>query len=206
MTKEYRLKTPLKKDEVVKLRVGDLLYISGEIFTSRDRTQRLILEAKGKGTLPFPLEGLVEFHAGPIVRRKGQEWEIVSIGPTTSFRMEAGEYRFIKETGIACVIGKGGMGEKTKEACKEFKAFYGVLPGGAAALLAKKVKHILGVYWLEELGVPEAMWHLEVEGFGPTIITIDPLGNDMYEDLEKRVYRNISKALSGTGGYAHGLS
>lgn len=198
MPKEYRFRTPLKKDEAIRFRVGDVLYVSGEVFTSRDRTQNLILESGSK--LPISLQGLVEFHAGPIVRRKNSEWEVVSIGPTTSLRMENKEYEFIRETGIAGVIGKGGMGSKTREACGEFKAFYGVLPGGAAALIAKSVKRIIGVYWLEELGVPEAMWHLEVENLGPITVVIDAFGNDLYDDLRKRVEENLSRALKSLGG------
>ncbi|MEM2478150.1 MAG: fumarate hydratase C-terminal domain-containing protein, partial [Thermoproteota archaeon] len=120
MTEEYRLRTPIKKEEVAKLKAGDILYVSGEIFTSRDRTQQLIL--KNKGALPFSLQGLIEYHAGPIVRRRNSQWEIVSLGPTTSFRMESSEYDFIRDTGIAGVIGKGGMGEKTRKACREFNA------------------------------------------------------------------------------------
>ncbi|MBO3768876.1 MAG: fumarate hydratase C-terminal domain-containing protein [Candidatus Brockarchaeota archaeon] len=193
MTEEYRLRTPIKKEEVAKLKAGDILYVSGEIFTSRDRTQQLIL--KNKGALPFSLQGLIEYHAGPIVRRRNSQWEIVSLGPTTSFRMESSEYDFIKETGIAGVIGKGGMGEKTRKACREFNAFYGVLPGGAAALLSKKVEKILGVYWLEELGVPEAMWHLRVQDLGPIIVAIDSFGNDIYDSLRKRVNENLSRLL-----------
>ncbi|MEM3029879.1 MAG: FumA C-terminus/TtdB family hydratase beta subunit [Thermoproteota archaeon] len=195
MTKEYRVKTPFKKEEVAQLKAGDILYVSGEVFTSRDRTQRLILDSKSMGKLPFSLEGLIEYHAGPIVRRRNSQWEIVSLGPTTSFRMEAGEYSFIKETGVSGVVGKGGMGEKTREACKEFKAFYGILPGGAAALLSKKVECILGVYWLEELGIPEAMWHLKVKDLGPIIVTIDSSGNDIYGSLRERINRNLSMLL-----------
>lgn len=193
LTEEYKLSTPLKKEEVAKLKAGDILYISGEVFTSRDRTQKLILENKGK--LPFSLQGLIEYHAGPIVRRRNSQWEIVSLGPTTSFRMEASEYDFIRETGIAGVIGKGGMGEKTREACREFKAFYGILPGGAAAFLSKKVEEIIGVYWLEELGVPEAMWHLKVKDLGPIIVAIDIFGNDIYDSLRERVSGNLSRLL-----------
>lgn len=195
LTEEYRLKTPLKKEEVAKLKAGDILYVSGEVFSSRDRTQRLILESKSEGKLPFSLQGLIEYHAGPIVRRKNSQWEIVSLGPTTSFRMESSEYDFIRETGIAGVIGKGGMGEGTRKACKEFKAFYGILPGGAAAFLSKKVEEILGVYWLEELDVPEAMWHLKVKDLGPIIVAIDSSGNDVYDSLRDRVDRNLSTLL-----------
>lgn len=197
MARGQRLRTPLEKEEVARLKAGDIIYVSGEVFTSRDRTQKLILENRDK--LPFSPKGLLEFHAGPIVRREGSEWKVVSIGPTTSFRMENSEYGFIKETGIAGVIGKGGMGSKTREACREFKAFYGVLPGGAAALIAKSVKRIIGVYWLEELSVPEAMWHLEVENLGPITVVIDSFGNDLYEDLRKRIDENLSRTLKILG-------
>lgn len=193
LAREYKLETPLGKEEVTKLRAGDILYVSGEVFTSRDRTQKLILENRNR--LPFSLQGLIEFHAGPIVRRKNSEWKIVSIGPTTSFRMEDNEYEFIRETGVVGIIGKGGMGSRTMEACREFKAFYGVLPGGAAALIAKSVKRIIGVYWLEELRAPEAMWHLEVKELGPITIVIDAFGNDLYEDLRRRVGENLSRVL-----------
>ena len=201
MVKEYRLRTPLKKDEVARLSVGEVIYVSGEVFTSRDRTQSLILKSRGK--LPISLQGLVEFHAGPIVRRKNSGWEVVSIGPTTSLRMENTEYELIRETGVAGVIGKGGMGSRTREACREFKTFYGVLPGGAAALIAKSVKHIIGVYWLEELGVPEAMWHLEVENLGPITVVIDAFGNDLYEGLIKRVDENLSRVLKSLEDQNH---
>jgi tartrate/fumarate subfamily iron-sulfur-dependent hydro-lyase beta chain len=193
LARRYRLRTPIGKEEVTQLQAGDIVCISGEVFTSRDRTQKLILENKDR--LPFSPQGLVEFHAGPIVRREGSEWKVVSIGPTTSFRMENNEYDFIKETRVVGVVGKGGMGSKTREACKEFKAFYGVLPGGVAALLAKRVKRVLGVHWLKELGIPEAMWHLEVQDLGPITVVIDASGNDLYEDLEKRVGGNLSKLL-----------
>lgn len=198
LTREYRLRTPIGKDEVVQLRSGDVLYVSGEVFTSRDRTQKLILENRNR--LPVPLQGLVEFHAGPIVRRKDSNWEIVSIGPTTSFRMENNEYEFINGTGIGGIIGKGGMGSRTREACREFKAFYGILPGGAAALIAKRVKRIIGVYWLEELGIPEAMWHLEVADLGPIMIVIDAFGEDLYEDLRRRIGENLSRILKSLEG------
>ena len=202
LAKRYRLRTPIRKEEVAQLQVGDTVYISGEVFTSRDRTQKLILENKDR--LPFLPQGLVEFHAGPIVRKEGSEWKVVSIGPTTSFRMKNNEYIFIKETRIAGVVGKGGMESKTREACKEFKAFYGVLPGGTAALLAKRVTRVLGVYWIEELGIPEAMWHLEVQDLGPITVVIDAFGNDLYEDLEKRVGENLSKLLRSLEDQSHG--
>jgi len=193
LAREHRLRTPIEKYDVAKLQAGDIVYLSGEVFTSRDRTQKLILENKDK--LPFSPQGLIEFHAGPIVRKEGSEWKVVSIGPTTSFRMESGEYDFIKETGIAGVVGKGGMGSRTREACREFKSFYGVLPGGAAALLAKRIKRVIGVYWLEEIGIPEAMWHLEVKDLGPITVVIDVYGNDLYEHLAKRISGNLSKLL-----------
>ncbi|MGQ9479662.1 MAG: FumA C-terminus/TtdB family hydratase beta subunit [Thermoproteota archaeon] len=196
---EYRLRTPIGKSEVRSLRVGDVIYISGEVFTIRDRAQKKILEEKRSRRLPFSLEGLVEYHAGPIVRRTGSGFEIISLGPTTSLRMEPWEYEFIRETGISGVVGKGGMGDRTRRACMELGAFYGVLPGGAAALLAKRIRGVKDVYWVEEMGVPEATWHLEVDELGPIIVVIDSEGNDLYDNLRKRVSENLSRALGSLG-------
>jgi len=92
--------------------------------------------------------------------------------------MEYYEYEFIEKTGVKIVIGKGGMGARTAEACKKFKAIYTIFPGGCGVLGASRVKRVVGVEWLD-LGIPEAMWILEVENFGPLIVAIDAHGNNL---------------------------
>jgi fumarate hydratase subunit beta len=182
------LKTPLKEEDVERLKVGDVVYLTGTIFTSRDRTQLKVMEIVKKGmSLPIDLTGLVEFHAGPVIKKTERGWNIVSMGPTTSFRMEKYEAEFIELTKIRGIVGKGGMGKLTVEACKKNKVFYGIYPGGAGALAAKSIKQVNASYFLQELGVPEAMWVLEVEKFGPIVVTIDTLGNNFYEQIKRKL-------------------
>jgi L(+)-tartrate dehydratase beta subunit len=131
--------------------------------------------------LPINLKGLPIFHAGPIVKEAEGKWRIVSIGPTTSMRMESLEYDFIERSGVKMIIGKGGMGRRTAEACKRFKAVHAIFPGGCAVVAAERVKRVLGVEWLD-LGVPEALWIMDVENFGPLIVSIDTKGNNLFEE------------------------
>lgn len=182
------LRTPLREEDVERLNIGDVVYLTGTIFTSRDKTQLKIIKMIKEGlSLPISLAGLVEYHAGPVVKKIGKEWNILSVGPTTSFRMERYEAEFIELTKIRGIVGKGGMGKLTIEACKRNKAFYGIYPGGAGALAAKSIKQVKGSYFLQELGVPEAMWILEVEKFGPVVIAIDSFGNNLYEQIKRKV-------------------
>lgn len=180
----HRLRTPISDGDVERLRVGDLVYVSGIVVTARDEAHRKVLEIlESGGSLPLDLRGLVLYHCGPVVRRRPDgSWEVVAAGPTTSMRMESVEAEFIARTGVKLVVGKGGMGARTAEAMKRYKAAYAVFTGGAGALAAESIKRVVDVYWLEELGVPEAMWVFEVEDFGPLVVTIDPTGRNFYEE------------------------
>ncbi len=182
-SKIYHLRTPLKEEDIEKLRIGDIVYLSGTVFTARDEAHAKILELIGKGeSLPMDFKGLALYHCGPVVRKKDDKYEIVAAGPTTSMRMESVEADFLEKTGVKMVIGKGGMGSKTAEAMKKHKAVYATFTGGAAVLAAVAVKRVVNVYWLEELGIPEAVWVLEVEEFGPLVVTIDSTGRNYYEE------------------------
>jgi len=178
------LKTPLKDDELCKVKVGDIVYLTGLLVTARDAAHERLL--KHGERLPVSLSGLPVFHAGPIVKKADGNWHIISIGPTTSMRMESMEYEFIERSGAKMVIGKGGMGSRTAEACKRFKAVHAIFPGGCAVVAAERVKRVVGVEWLD-LGVPEALWIMEVEDFGPLIISIDTRGNNMFDERMKSV-------------------
>ncbi|MCR8433275.1 MAG: FumA C-terminus/TtdB family hydratase beta subunit [Crenarchaeota archaeon] len=181
---EYHLKTPLSEEDVRKLKVGDIVYISGKIFAARDAAHKKILELLKKGErLPFDPQGLLVYHVGPVVKKVGDKWQVVAAGPTTSARMEIMEAEFIEMTGIRGVIGKGGMFERTTEAMRKFGAFYGAFVGGAALLAAKAIEDVEDVFWLEELGVPEAVWLFKVRDFGPLIVAIDSHGNNLYMDV-----------------------
>ena len=195
---EYRFTTPLG-DEVAKLRVGDILYISGTVVTARDAAHRRSLELLARGErLPVDLRGLAVYHMGPIVKKVGEEWRVVSAGPTTSARLESYEAEFLERTGTKVIVGKGGMGAKTAEACRKLGTAYAIYTGGAGALAAKAVKRVKGVEWLD-LGSPEAMWVLEVEEFGPLTVIIDPQGRNHYEEVRARIRPNLLEAYKMMG-------
>jgi L(+)-tartrate dehydratase beta subunit len=172
------LTTPIKNEDIEGLRAGDIVYLDGYLITCRDMPHRRLVELGRK--LPVDLQGLAIFHAGPIVAKDGEGWKMISIGPTTSMRMEKHEKEFIKETGVKLIIGKGGMGPNTEEGCRSYKALHAVFPGGCAVLAASEVEEIERVEWLE-LGMPEAMWVCRVKQFGPLIISIDTEGNNLFE-------------------------
>jgi len=181
MKKKY-LSTPITNEDLKDITAGDIVYLNGYLVTCRDVAHRRLIEYGRK--LPVNIEGGAIFHAGPIVRPiEGEEnkFEMVSIGPTTSMRMEKFEKEFIKETGVKLVIGKGGMGLKTQEACKEYKALHAVFPGGCAVLAATQVEEIEDAQWMD-LGMPETLWVCRVKEFGPLIISIDTHGNNLFEE------------------------
>ena len=185
------LTTPIKTEDISSLKIGDVVYLTGTLVTARDSGhKRRVVE----GIIPSTaLNGGAVFHAGPITRQDNGKWEIVAIGPTTSMRMEKYESDFIKETGAKLIIGKGGMGEKTTSACREYHAIHAVFPGGAAVVGADQVEEVTAVEWLD-LGMPEAFYTLKVKEFGPLIISIDTEGNNLFEN-NKKIFQ-AKKALA----------
>ena len=186
----YRLRTPISEAEIRKLKVNDVLYITGAMVTARDQAHKRALEYFEKGkALPISFEGLALFHCGPVMRKQGDRWIAVAAGPTTSVRMELFEAEFIKNFKVRVVIGKGGMGEKTAAAMAKYGAVYAAFTGGAAVLAAKAIKRVKSVEWFD-LGVPEAMWFLEVDEFGPLLVAIDSWGNNLFRDVAEQVEAN----------------
>ena len=196
-SKIYHLKTPLTDEIIGQLKVGDIVYVTGIMVTARDEAHKKILETIEKGEkLPINLNGLVLYHCGPVVRKKPDgSWEVVAAGPTTSMRMESVEAEFIEKTGVKMIVGKGGMGKRTAEAMKKHNAVYAVFTGGAGALAADRIKRVVDVYWLDELGIPEAVWVFEVEDFGPLVVTIDSTGKNYYEEKLETVRKNAEKII-----------
>lgn len=188
---EIELNTPLSEEEVGNLSAGDVVYLSGTIFTARDRAHSRILE---KGA-PYDLKGSVIFHAGPIIKmddlsqkdnkNKSVDAKMIAVGPTTSTRMNPFQAQVI-DKGVKAIIGKGGMDENTSKALIRNNAVYMAAVGGCAALYVNSIKNIKNVYWLD-LGVPEAIWELEVEKFGPLVVAMDSKGANLYEDIRKKV-------------------
>jgi len=194
------LTTPIKDADIENLKTGDVVYLTGHIVTCRDVGHRRLIEEKRE--LPVDLKNGAIFHAGPIVRkREDGRYEMVSIGPTTSMRMEKFEKEFIGQTGVKLIVGKGGMGEKTAEGCKHFKAIHCVFPAGCAVLAATQVEEVERVEW-EDLGMPESLWVMRVKELGPLIVSIDTHGNNLFEsnktvfnERKKKVAEEINKKV-----------
>lgn len=191
---EYHLSTPLKREDVEKLSAGDVVYISGEILTARDEAHARILEMKEIGeTLPFSLEGAVIYHCGPLMQQTDGGWKVISAGPTTSGRMSKMTPSLLKAYEVRAIIGKGGM--KGIVSAFENRCVYLAYTGGCAALAAQSIKEVKDVHWLD-LGMPEAVWVLRVEEFGPLIVGIDTKGKDIFEEVRERA-RKILDELQG---------
>lgn len=192
--------TPVSTEDLKDIKVGDIVYLDGSMTTCRDVAHRRLVE-EGR-ELPVDVRNNVIFHAGPIIRPlENDKFEMVSVGPTTSMRMEKFEYEFVKQTGVKVIIGKGGMKENTERACKEFSAIHCVFPAGNAVVAATEVEEIVRAEW-RDLGMPETLWNCRVKEFGPLIVSIDTEGNNMFEKnkvtFNKRkdaVYEKISKQV-----------
>jgi L(+)-tartrate dehydratase beta subunit len=186
------LTTPLKDEDLESLNIGDVVYLTGTLVTCRDVAHRRLIE-QGR-ELPVDLRGGAIFHAGPIVRQNDDgTYEMVSIGPTTSMRMEKFEKEFIRKTGVKLIVGKGGMGLETQEGCVENKAVHAIFPGGCAVLAATKVEKIEAAEWTD-LGMPETLWVNKVSEFGPLIISIDTKGRNLIEE-NKQVFNQKKKPI-----------
>lgn len=173
------LKTPLKEKDIKKLRTGEIVYLSGKVYTARDKAHEKALQ---KGRFPVDLTNGVIFHSGPLVKKEKGNWKIIAIGPTTSSRMNSFEPEFIDKFRIKAIIGKGGMSKEVVKAMKN-KAVYLSMTGGCAAISASRIKRVVSVKWLD-LGIPEAVWVLDVEKLGPLIVAIDSNGNSLYEKIK----------------------
>ncbi len=177
--REIALKAPITGEEVRALKVGDVVLISGRMFTGRDAVHSHLM----KHEPPVNLDGAVLYHCGPVVAKEGHGWKVLAAGPTTSIREEPYQADIIKRYGIRVVIGKGGMGPKTLAGLKESGAVYLSAIGGAAQFYARCIQGVAGVSLLD-FGTPEAMWHLDVKDF-PAIVTMDAHGNSLHKDVEE---------------------
>ncbi len=198
---DYHLKIPVPEDEIRKLKMGDLVYVTGTVITARDEAHLKALELHEKGEkLPVDFKGVGVFHCGPIMKKVDGEWTVIAAGPTTSARMEIFQDNFIETFRPALIIGKGGMGDRTSKACQEYGCVYGAFTGGAALLAAQGIKKVREVHWLEELGMPECLWVYDVEDFGPMIVTIDTHGNNMTQDIKEQVTARMEKIMAEMEG------
>ncbi|HIH02151.1 TPA: fumarate hydratase [Thermoplasmata archaeon] len=194
-----RLKTPLSEEDVRSLKVGETIYLDGVVYTGRDEVHIHALEYLEKGKeIPVDFKGCALFHCGPIMRKTGDQWEVVAAGPTTSSRMNSLEPQFIEKFRPGAIIGKGGMSQPTVDAMKEHGCVYLAITGGAAVLAARGIRSVSGVEWYE-LGMPEAIWIMNAENFGPLTVGIDTHGNSLYAEVNKKVKQNEEKVRERLG-------
>jgi len=176
--REISLSAPISDAQVRALRVGDVVLISGRVFTGRDAVHAHLM----KNAPPVDLTGAVLYHCGPVVAKDGDTWRVTAAGPTTSIREEPYQAEIIKRYGVRVVIGKGGMGAKTLAGLEASGAVYLNAIGGAAQFYARCIQRVDGVS-LMEFGTPEAMWHLDVCDF-PAIVTMDAHGSSLHKEVE----------------------
>ena len=172
---EYELNTPLNDEDINKLEAGDTVYLTGKIYTARDSAHKRIIDSGA----PINLKGVALFHAGPIIKKHEDEYEIIAIGSTTSMRMNPYEPEVLS-MGVKAIVGKGGMDENTQKVLVDNNCVFLTAVGGCAALYVSSINKVDSVNWLD-LGMPEAIWELDVKKFGPLIVTMDSKNNNLYK-------------------------
>jgi tartrate/fumarate subfamily iron-sulfur-dependent hydro-lyase beta chain len=190
-----KIRLPLSAEAARALRAGDLVSISGSLVTGRDRIHKYLVESRPpQQAIPFNLNGTILYHCGPVMKKIEGAYRVIAAGPTTSMRVEMYEAEIIRRYGIRGVMGKGGMGEKTRQALTESDCVYLHTIGGAAVYLADRIKKAQGAWMLEEFGPTEAMWLFEVEGF-PAVVTMDCHGGDLHREIEKNSMDRFAELL-----------
>lgn len=182
MQLQKQIQIPIPEPVIRDLRVGDRVLLNGIIYTGRDAVHRYLAQG---GAIPagVDLTGGVIYHCGPVmVQDAAGHWQCYAAGPTTSIRHEPYQPAVLKRCGLRGIIGKGGMGEGTRAACRALGAVYFHALGGAAQILAGCVKKVIGVWFLDEFGPAEAMWALEVADF-PVVVTIDATGASLHQQI-----------------------
>ncbi len=195
MNKPIHLTTPLSAESVRKLKVNDLVTLTGTIYTARDMAHLKLKDLKGSGKpLPEGFEGSVIFHAGPVVKKTDGGFSLLNIGPTTSIRMEP-HSDFLGELGVKAIVGKGGMGKASLQAFKKYGMVYLLAAPGCGVLHAEAVREVKRVHWLDEFGMPEAIWVLEVSDWGPLTVGMDSHGNSIFQTIEEEGLKKLDSLV-----------
>ena len=188
-----QLQLPLSEKDVRELALGENVLLTGTIYTARDAAHKYLAGQPDSARVP-DLRGGVLYHCGPVIVRKNDSWLVTAAGPTTSIREEPYEATLIEKFGLRAIIGKGGMGQRTLDACKTFGCVYLTAVGGAAQVIANSIQRVSNVYMYEEFGAPEALWELQVVEM-PLIVTMDAHGNSLYAQVQEHsqaVYQQLA--------------
>ena len=191
-----KLQLPISEADIRALKIGDEIQISGLMVTARDAAHKYIHENWPDWLKPIMENGMI-YHCGPVVKKHSDgSWSFVAAGPTTSIREEPYEASVMEHYKVRAVIGKGGMGETTLAGLAKSGGVYLHAIGGLAASLAKAVVRVKAVYMLEELGVPEAFWHIEVKDF-PAVVTMDSHGGSLHKTIKAQSDKVAKKLIFG---------
>ena len=194
---EYHLTGPLNDRDVEKLKIGDMVYISGEVFTCRSRLQKYIFDENN--TLPFSTENRnIIIHNGPIVIKENGKWKLVSFMPTSSIRFEKWGAKSVDEWNLKMIVGKTTMGKETAEMMKKRKCVH-VSPRSVSPNLWIDSIEVQDVHLFDELGSIEAAWFFKVHELGPFIVDIDTKGNNLFDQLDEKIAGNKKQALLDLG-------
>ena len=194
---EYHLTLPLKDEDVVKLKLGDTVYITGEIFTCRSRLQKYIFDEGN--TLPFDTKDRnVLIHNGPIVVKEDGKWSLKSFMPTSSIRFEKWGAKSVDKWGLKMIVGKTTMGKETAKMMKEKKCVH-VSPRSVSPNLWIDSIEVQDVHLFNELGSIEASWFFKVKDLGPFIVDIDTEGNNYFDALDGDIQKRKNEALKKLG-------
>ena len=194
---EYHLTGPLTDEDVTKLKIGDTVYISGEVFTCRSRLQKYIFDEKN--LLPFDTKDRnILIHNGPIVVKENGKWRLVSFMPTSSIRFEKWGARSVEDWNLKMIVGKTTMGKDTAKMMKEKKCVH-VSPRSVSPNLWIDSIEVQDVYLYDELGRIEAAWFFKVNDLGPFIVDIDCEGNNYFDELDGKIVDRKDKALEKLG-------
>jgi tartrate/fumarate subfamily iron-sulfur-dependent hydro-lyase beta chain len=189
-----QLTHPFSEETIRSLKTGDAVEISGILFTGRDAVHKYLFQG---GPLPggVDLANGIIYHCGPVViKDEAGNWKVVAAGPTTSIREEPYQAQLIRDYKLRGIIGKGGMGAKTLQACQEHGCVYLHAIGGAAQVLAECVTRVRQVYLLEKFGSPEAIWELEVERF-PAVVTMDSHGRSLHQEVFDQSQEKLARQV-----------
>ncbi len=194
---EFHLTAPLTEEDVIKLKIGDVVYISGDCFTCRSRLQKYVFDEGN--SLPFDTdERNVLIHNGPIVIKEEGKWKLMSFMPTSSIRFEKWGARSVSEWGLRMIVGKTTMGKATAEMMREKKCVH-VSPRSVSPNLWIDSIEVEDVHLFDELGSIEAAWFFKVHELGPFVVDIDCEGNNFFDQLDEEIEGRKKTALKELG-------